>query len=157
MELPMGMRNCRCALFRYQNTSTCTAQFLRFLVKADARKWLETRADDIDPACEREIKCKRPVAKLRSLPWKRVWAPQRRSGVRPGLPHRRGVARASSLRVGKGDASLPLLVSPSVTLPLDEDRGLRKIGLRQLVHRFFLNYNNVASELGIMPFRFMFY
>lgn len=41
-----------------------------------------------------------------------------------------------ALRVGKGDASLPLLVSPRVTLPLGEDGGLRETGLCQLRPRF---------------------
>lgn len=33
IKLPMGMRNCRCALFIYPNTCTCAAPFLHFLEK----------------------------------------------------------------------------------------------------------------------------
>lgn len=100
---------------------------------------------------------KGPVAKLRSLPWICVWTPQRRSGVPAGLPHRRAVARVSSLWVGKGDASLPLLVFSQCDPPTR--RGRRTLQDRTLpTHaQVFLNYSNVALELRIMPFRFMFY
>lgn len=72
------------------------------------------------------------------------------SGPR-GLPQRRGMARGSSLRVGKGDASLPLLVSPGVTLPLDEHGGTPRDGTPPARAQVFPDHNNVALELGIMP------
>lgn len=77
------------------------------------------------------------MAEQRSLPWVGGRAPGRRGGVRTGLPHRRGVARASSQRVEAGRISA--LIRPfSVTLPLGEHGGLRKTVLSQLVPRFSL-------------------
>lgn len=97
------------------------AQVSAFARKAAARKGAE--AGDKSPTRVREVEGwsgrPSPAAYLES-----GFAPlraQRRPG-RAAAP--RGVARASSLRVGKGDASLPLLVSPDVTLPLSEDGGL---------------------------------
>lgn len=80
---------------------------------------------------------KRPVVEPHSLPWVAVGAPGRRGGVRTGLPHHRGVARASSQRVEAGRISA-LIRPSSVTLPLGEHGGLRKTVLSQLVPRFSL-------------------
>lgn len=108
-------------------------------------------AYDRDRACVGDIKPKQPVAELRSLPWVGVRAPGRRGGVRTGLPHRRGVARASSQRVEAGRISA-LIRPSSVTLPLGEHGGLRKTVLSQLVPRFSLITQSRAGYYVLQDF-----
>lgn len=91
------------------------------------------------------------VVELSSLPWVGVGAPGRRGGVRTGLPHHRGVARASSQRVEAGRISA-LIRSSSVTLPLGEHGGLHKTVFSQLAPRFSLITQ--SWELGLSGFCF---
>lgn len=91
------------------------------------------------------------VVELSSLPWVGVGAPGRRGGVRTGLPHHRGVARASSQRVEAGRISA-LIRPSSVTLPLGEHGGLRKTVFSQLAPRFSLITQ--SWELGLSGFCF---
>lgn len=154
MNLPMGMRDCRCALFIHQNTSTCVAQFFHFLERQmHANDQKHEQMTETRHVCKRWSERAGRIAAQLTLnvclsPSEAQWSPDRAAA-----PPRSGPRELPAS--GEG-GRISALISLSQCDPPTR-RGRRTLQDRTLPTRaqVFLNYNNVALELGIMPFTFV--